>query len=131
MMGLTKSRLIISIIALALLIGAAIGGVLYFVHPAFNLNWFVAILLFFLVQESLLLSLVESYSRKEDKKQLVNIYMLTKVIKLFTAIIFILAYVFTDNTDLKSFVAVFISFALLFLAAETFLFFKLEKQIKK
>ncbi|NDW10611.1 hypothetical protein D0T56_13215 [Dysgonomonas sp. 520] len=130
-MDLTKSRLIVSIIALGLIIGACIGGVLYFVLPTFSQNWFVAILLFFTVEESLLLSLVHNFSKKKDKKQLINIYMLTKVIKLFTALGFILIYMLTDKTDMKSFVAVFISFALLFLAAETFLFYKIEKQLSK
>lgn len=129
-MDLFRTRLIVTVIALGLLAGALIGGVLYFVLPTFSLNWFVGILLFFIVVECLLMVLVESFSRKKDKKQLLNIYLLTKVIKLITSLGFVTVYTLTDKTDIKSFIAVFLAFYMLFLLIETYLFAKVEKHIK-
>ena len=128
--NLFRSKLIVIVIAVGLLIGACVGGILYFVLPTFNANWFAGILLFFIILEILMVMLVERYSRKKDKKQLLNIYMLTKVLKLIASLIFITICILVAKVDIKSFVAVFLALYLLFLAAETLLFTRIEKQIK-
>lgn len=130
-MNIFKTKLITSIIAFGLIISGAIGVGLSYFLPTFDWNWFVGLSLFYLVIESLVVSLVEKCSQKKDKKQLVNMYMLTKVIKVITSLIFITVYVLTVKENIKAFVAVFILFYLLYLIAETFIFMKIEKRIKE
>ncbi|PXV63801.1 hypothetical protein CLV62_11250 [Dysgonomonas alginatilytica] len=130
-MNIFKTKLIISIIAFGLIISGCIGVGLSCFLPTFDWNWFVGLTIFYLIIESLVVSLVEKCSQKKDKKQLVNMYMLTKVIKVITSLIFVTVYVLTVKENIKAFVAVFILFYLLYLIAETFIFMKVEKRIKE
>lgn len=130
-MNIFKTKLIIYIIAFGLIISGCIGVGLSYFLPTFDWNWFVGLAMFYLIIESLVVSLVEKCSQKKDKKQLVNMYMLTKVIKVITSLIFVTVYVLTVKENIKAFVAVFILFYLLYLIAETFIFMKVEKRIKE
>ncbi|MBF0577036.1 hypothetical protein [Dysgonomonas sp. GY617] len=130
-MNIFKTKLIISITAFGLIISGCIGVGLSYFLPTFDWNWFVGLAIFYLIIESLVVSLVEKCSQKKDKKQLVNMYMLTKVIKVITSLIFVTVYVLTVKENIKAFVAVFILFYLLYLIAETFIFMKIEKRIKE
>lgn len=130
-MNIFKTKLIIYIIAFGLIISGCIGLGLSHFLPTFNWNWFVGLASFYLIIESLVVSLVEKCSQKKDKKQLVNMYMLTKVIKVIASLIFVTVYVLTVKENIKAFVAVFILFYLLYLIAETFIFMKIEKRIKE
>lgn len=130
-MNVFKTNLIIYVIAFGLIISGGIGIAISHFLPTFNLNWFVGLAVFYLIIESLVVSLVEKCSRKKDKKQLVNMYMLTKVIKVISSLILITVYALTVKENVKVFVAVFILFYLLYLIAETFIFMKIERRIKE
>lgn len=130
-MNIFKTKLIIYIIAFGLIISGCIGVGLSYFLPTFDWNWFVGLAIFYLIIESLVISLVEKCSQKKDEKQLVNMYMLTKVIKVITSLIFVTVYVLMVKENIKAFVAVFILFYLLYLIAETFIFMKVEKRIKE
>lgn len=130
-MNLFKARLVTYIIAFGLIISACIGVGLYLVQPSFDWNRFAAIVIFFLMLEPMIMSLVENGSRKKNKKQMVNVYMLTKVIKVLASLIFIAVYVLAVKEDIKVFVTVFILFYILYLIVETLLFLNLEKHLKE
>jgi len=130
-MDVFRARLVTYMIAIGLIISACIGGGLYYFQPFFNWNWFVGIVLFFLVLEPSIISLVQWKSEKMEKKQMVNLYMLTKVVKIIGSLIFITIYVLAEKENIKSFVTVFVLFYLLYLMAETILFVQIEKHIKK
>lgn len=125
-----RAKLVTSLIAFGLIAGALIGALLYYKFPDYYPGWYEGILSFFLVLESLLLVYVESVSRKATQRQMLNTYMLTKVIKVFAALIFIGSYAIIVKENIKSFVLVFMIFYLLFLAMESILFLKIEKRLK-
>jgi len=129
-MELFKAQPVLYIISFGLIISACIGGGLYYLQPSFDWNWFIGITVFFLIIESLSIGLIASNITKKEKKQTVNLYMMTKVLKVLASLIFITIYVLTVKENIKSFVAVFITFYLLYLLTETILFLKIEKQIK-
>lgn len=130
-MNLFKTNLIIYVIAFGLIVSGILGiGLSYFL-PSFDWNWFIGVIIYFLIIESVVVSLVESFGQKKEKKQMVNIYMLTKVIKIITSLIFITIYALTVKENMKAFIAVFILFYLSYLIAETFIFMKVEKRIKE
>ena len=129
-MDFTKAKLITSLLAFGLITGAAIGALLYYQFPDYYPDWYEGILAFFLILESLILIYVESASRKVTQRQMLNTYMLTKVIKVFSALIFIGIYYAIVRENIKSFVLVFMIFYLLFLAMESWLFLKIEKRLK-
>lgn len=129
-MDFFKAKLISSLLAFGLILGALLGLLLYYQFPQYYPNWYEGILLFFLVLESLILSYVESTSRKATQRQMLNTYMLTKVIKIFAALMFVGAYALVVKENMKSFVLVFMIFYLLFLGMESILFLKIEKRLK-
>ncbi len=131
-MDFFKAKLITSLLAFGLIIGGAlVGALLYYVFPDFYPDWYEGILLFFLLLESLILIYVESASRRVTQRQMLNTYMLTKVVKIFAALIFILVYAKVVGEGIKSFILVFMIFYLLFLGFEAFLFLRIEKRLKK
>lgn len=126
-----KAKLIVSLIVFGVVIGALIQALLNYQFPQYYPNWYEGILLFFLLMESFILAYVESASRKVTQRQMLNTYMLTKVVKIFAALIFVGAYKIAVDENIKSFVLVFMIFYLLFLAFEAYLFLKIEKRLKK
>ena len=129
-MDFFKAKLVTAMLAFGLITGAIIGALLYYKFPGYYPNWYEGILAFFLILESLILIYVESASRKVTQRQMLNTYMLTKVIKVFAALIFVGAYYAIVKENIKSFVLVFMIFYLLFLAMESWLFLKIEKRLK-
>lgn len=129
-MDFFKAKLVTSLLAFGLIMGALVGALLYYQFPQYYPHWYEGILLFFLIVESLILVYVESTSRKVTQRQMLNTYMLTKVVKIFAALIFIGVYIAIVKEDKKSFILVFMIFYLLFLAMESFLFLKIEKRLK-
>ena len=73
----------------------------------------------------------DSSSRKATQRQMLNVYMLTKVVKVFASLIFIATYAVVIKENIKSFVLIFMIFYLLFLAFEAYLFLRIEKRLKK
>lgn len=127
-----KTRLILALTGYGLLVGAGVAAVLHYFVPGFSWDWFAAVLIFFLILESVIINLVVNNSQKKDSKKLVNTYMLTKVLKIILSLAFVLTYFVIERTNqLKIFIVVFIGFYLLFLIAETYLLTKIEKHIKK
>lgn len=129
-MDFFRAKLITSVIAFGLITGAIIGMLLYYQFPEFYPNWYEGILAFFLILESGIVSYVVSASNKVNQKQMLNTYMLIKVIKIFAALMFVGAYAIIVKENLKSFVLVFMIFYLLFLGIESILFFRVEKRLK-
>jgi hypothetical protein len=130
-MDFIKAKLVVCTLAFGLIVGAVIGALLYYQFPDYYPNWYEGILAFHLILESLIFVYVESASRKATQRQMLNTYMLTKVIKVFSALIFVGAYYAIVRENIKSFVLVFMIFYLLFLAIESWLFLKIEKRLKK
>lgn len=126
-----KAKLIISLIVFGVVMGALVQALLNYQFPQYYPNWYEGILLFFLLLESFILVYVESASRKVTQRQMLNTYMLTKVVKIFAALIFVGAYKIVIDENVKSFVLIFMIFYLLFLAFEGYLFLKIEKHLKK
>lgn len=126
-----KARLFSGLIGYGLLVGAIGAVILHNYFPVFSWNWYSAILIFFIIVETFILNLVEKNSHSEDKNRMVNIYTLTKAIKIILSLVFVLIYYIIERSyNIKMFIIIYIVFYLLFLIAETFLFAKVEKHIK-
>jgi formate-dependent nitrite reductase membrane component NrfD len=127
-----KTGLILALTGYGLLAGAAVACILHYFFPGFNWNWFIAVFVFFLALESLIINLAVKNSQKKDSKKLVNVYMLTKGLKIILSLAFVLIYFIIERTNgLKTFAITLIGFYLLFLIAETYLLTRIEKHIKK
>jgi hypothetical protein len=130
-MNAYKTRLIFALTGYGLLVGAGIAAILHYCFPGFSWNWFLAVFIFFLALEILIVNLIANNSRSGNDKRLVNIYMLTKVLKVVLSLAFILVYFLVERTmGIKPFIIIFIAFYLLFLIAETYLLTKIERHIK-
>lgn len=128
-----KAKLVTSVLAYGLVMGAILGAILFYAFPSFYTNWYLAILAFFLIIEPLILLFVEQESRDADTnpKKLLNVYMMTKVIKTITVLGSIAIYGIAVKEGLKSFALTFFILYIIFLAIETFLFTRIEKRLKE
>ena len=126
-----KARLISGLLGYGFIAGALVAGALHILQKPFDWSWYVAIWVFFMLIESLFINLVANSSKNKQDKKLVNVYLLTKVIKIVCSLILALIYVITQKGEnLLTFAIIFIVFYLLFLIAETVLFSMIEKHIK-
>lgn len=130
-MNAFKTRLLIYLLALGLISGALIGGLLYYVFPAFFPSWFFEIIAFFLLIEAIIINLIENSSRRDSAKKMLNMYMLAKVVKMLTSLFFVTIYALAVKDNIKNFVLIFMTFYLVFTGIETFLFSKIERHIKE
>lgn len=114
-----------------LVVGSLLGLLLVYLLPQYYTDWYPGLLIFFLLFETGIVLWVESYSKKATARQLSNAYMLTKVVKIFTALILVGIYAAVVGTGMKSFVLIFMLLYILFLVVETHLFTRIEKNLKK
>jgi hypothetical protein len=63
---------------------------------------------------------------KDNPKEIVNMYMLLRVIKVFIGVIIITLYWFLDKEQIRSFAIIFIIFYLIYLGIETYIYMKIE-----
>lgn len=127
-----RTKLITSVLGCGFIIGAVVWAVLTYAFPAYYTSWFFGILAFFLIIEPLTILYIENESRTARDRQLVNSYMLTKVVKTVVVLGFILVYyAVVGKENLKSFVVTLLIFYFLFLVVETFFFTKIEKRLKE
>jgi cytochrome c biogenesis factor len=126
-----KIRLISALTGYGLLVGAGTVAVLHYCLPGFSRNWFLAVFVFFMALETLIINLVVNNSRSKDSKKMVNTYMLTKTLKIVLSLFLVLIYFIIERSNgIKTFAVVLVVFYFLFLVAETFLLTKIEKHIK-
>jgi len=125
-----KVRLILSVIGFALISGAVIGAVLYYLLPQFYPAFFFLIVGFFAVVESAVVWYVAGRASKATSGKMVNVYMLSKVVKILVSLVFITIYAIAVKEGIKNFVLVFVVFYALFLFFETFLFSRIERILK-
>ena len=112
-MDVFKTKLITYTVASGLLISGCIGlGLYYFFPTLIDWDWYTGIVLFFLIIETGIMLYVNSASQTKEKKQMVNVYMLTKVVKMLISLVVIGIFAFNDKEHLKGFIAVFILFYL-------------------
>lgn len=90
----------------------------YFVIPAF---FYVA---------GLVLIVVLRRMPKNQPRQMVNLYMLLRVIKMLAALGIVAIYWFLDRAQIRSFATIFAVFYLIYLIIETYIYSKMEIFLK-
>jgi hypothetical protein len=129
-MDLFRLKLIFGLLAFGLIAGAVAGALLHYAFPQFYPDWYLGIVFFFLILETLLVGFVASKSLSASPKQMVNVYLLAKVVKMLAALAFIALYALTVKERITNFVLVFAIFYALYLIVETYLYAKIEKKSK-
>jgi hypothetical membrane protein len=100
------------------------------IFPNEQFSWYLYIpIMFFLMGNLLIIILAKNY--KLEAKKLVNLYMVIKLVKLVIAMIYILAFYFVVKDDLRAFGLAFAAFYAIYIACEFYIFYSIEKQIKK
>ncbi len=90
----------------------------YFVIPVF----FYLLGLFFIYKFK--------HASLEKPKEMVNTYMLLRMIKIFASFVIIFVYWIIHKPNIRNFAIVFVIFYLIYLLWETFIFTKMENYIK-
>lgn len=131
-MNALKIKLLGYLLILGLIVGAVLGGVLFYALPQYYSNWFVETWVFFMLIEAIILSYIENVSRtKKSPGKLLNAYLISKIMKLAAGAVFVGIYYTAVRLEMTSFLLTFVAFYLLFMGIETFLFSKIERQIKE
>lgn len=100
------------------------------IFPDMQFSWYPYIpAVFFVMGISLILILAKNY--KLEAKKLVNLYMIIKLVKLVFAMGYVLGFFFIVKADLRTFGFVFAAFYAIYIACEFYIFYSIEKQIKK
>lgn len=122
---------LVSIYALIML-AAGWGGrsILKTMFPDLALGWYPYIPSIFLILGVITIVVLAKNYKLEGKK-LVNLYMLLKLVKMVVAMVYVLAFYFIVRADLRIFGVVFSIFYAIYIASEFYIFYSIEKQIKK
>lgn len=105
-------------------------GILKNIFPNLELNWYPYIpAVFFVLGIGTIYILTKNY--KLEGKKLVNLYMIVKLVKMFVAMIYVLGFYFIVKADLRIFGFVFAAFYAVYIGSEFYIFYSIEKQIKK
>lgn len=126
-----RNKIILTTLCLVLVGGTILGVVFNNFLEGFNLNWYIGVLMYFSILSTLSVAYVEDKSRKVDQKAMVNVYMLTKVVKIILSLFFITIYALVVKEGIKPFALSFVSLYLLVLIIESRMFFKIEKHLKE
>ncbi len=95
------------------------------------MSWYISILLYFLIIETVIIYVINVGYKKLDKRKLVNLFLSVRVFKIMLSLAFIGIYYFVVKTDIKTFTLVFALFYLVTIGFETWYFFNKERQLKK
>jgi hypothetical protein len=105
-------------------------GILKSLYPSETYSWYPYIPgVFFLM--GILVIIILSKNYKLEAKKLVNLYMVLKLVKIVLAMAYLLAFYFIVRKDIRVFGLVFASFYAIYIGMETYIFYSIEKQIKK
>ena len=92
-------------------------------------TYFVAPLFFYLT--GLVLIFMMKRIPKDKPKEMVNMYMLLRAVKIFIGVLIITFYWFLDREQIRSFAIIFIIFYLIYLGVETYIYMKIELSLKE
>ena len=125
------SNKLLSLFALVMLATGLGGrGLLRNFFPNLDLNWYPYIPAVFLILGiGTIFILAKNY--KLEGKKLVNLYLIVKLLKMFVVMIYVLGFYFIVKADLRIFGIVFALFYAVYIASEFYIFYTIEKQIKK
>lgn len=120
--------------SLVILVEIALGwigwSILRKLFPDQLFSWYPYIPTVFLIL-GMVITYVLTRNYKLEGKKLVNLYMILKLIKMFVVMIYVLGFYFIVKSDLRVFGCVFAAFYAVYIAVETYIFYSVEKQIKK
>lgn len=91
--------------------------------------YFVLPLFFYLIGLAFIFIMVRM--PKDKPKEMVNTYMLLRVVKVFIGIIILTIYWFLDKEQIRSFAIIFIIFYLIYLGVETYIYSRIEMYLKQ
>lgn len=91
--------------------------------------YFVLPLFFYII--GLIFIFIMMKMPKDNPKEIVNMYMLLRVIKVFIGAIIVTFYWFLDKSQIRSFAIIFIVFYLIYLGIETYIYMKIEMYLKE
>lgn len=111
-------------------LGWAGWAILRKLYPDELFSWYPYIPLVFLLLGTVV-TVVLTRNYKLESKKLVNLYMILKLIKMFVVMIYVLGYYFIVKENMRIFGSVFAAFYAVYIGLETFIFYSVEKQIKK
>lgn len=122
-------RLTIIVTTVYTLVGVAAWALFKFIIPQQHFGYFPSIGIFFLAN-GLLLNYVLNATKNSHPKHLLNVYMLSRVIKLMLTVIFLLFYVKLVGESNVAFAITLMAFYIVYMILELYIYFLYEKRRK-
>lgn len=97
--------------------------------PEYNFAFYPVIPVFFLCLGLILLAILKICRSKTDR-QILNIYLATRMVKAFFIVSLMVLYVFLIKDHVKSFLITMLIFYFIYLGIETMFYFDFEKSLK-
>lgn len=124
-----KNKLILILTAVTLISGFGIKYIITTFFPQFMIAWYPVIPIFFFIMGIILILNIFKVKTMEEKKS-VSFYMMLRVIKILLSLFFLLIYWLTHKYNMKSFALIFMSFYIVYMITETYIYYSAEKWIK-
>jgi L-asparagine transporter-like permease len=126
----SRNKFILILTAVILITGFGLKYLTEDVMPQFKVSAFTLIPVFFYIIGLALIYVLTGINPAESKK-LVNKYMLLRVIKVLTSLVFLLIFWLINKAEIKNFALLFIVFYMIYLIFETWMYLQVEKMMKK
>jgi hypothetical protein len=97
--------------------------------PTHYFRWYPVIPGFFYIMGLVFVTVI-TRDYKENQRKLVNLYMIIKLCKVTSALLFVGIYYLAERVHMRDFIVVFMGFYLIYLGVETYFFYLTEENIK-
>ncbi len=126
-----RIKLILIFIAFSTILGFALEYLMKNVISEYAVKYYSLIpILFFILGVPFILILTRKQEKVDDKR-VVNEYLIIKVTKVLLSLFLLAIYWINNGTEVKTFGVIYILFYLLFLFFETYVYFQVEKELKR
>lgn len=129
-MGRLRFRLFLFVTWVYSVVGVSLGGLLNTIWHTYYFAWFPAIPIYFYLLEITMLIVLEKANRKRPDS-VVTSYMITRLVKLILAIVFLWVYMVFIGDSLRSFALTVMLFYFICMFFETYMFYLYEKRRMK
>ena len=129
-MGRLRFRLFLFVTWVYSVVGVSLGGLLNTIWHTHYFAWFPAIPIYFYLLEITMLIVLEKANRKRPDS-VVTSYMITRLVKLILAIVFLWVYMVFIGDSLRSFALTVMLFYFICMFFETYMFYLYEKRRMK
>ncbi len=126
-----RTKLILAFIIFSTISAFTLEYLIRNVIPEYGVKYYSLIPILFFVLGIPFILILTRKQEKVDDKRVANEYLMIKVVKVLLSLFLLAVYWINNGAEVKTFGVIYILFYLLFLFFETFVYFQVEKELKR